>query len=104
MTPSDPNPPKAGGLLARLFGLGQADRVEAKKEAPKEENSAEVHEGRGAGELLPDWDSGTDKEEAVSPPLAIPVKVAEASPPLAIPVTPAPPPSPVVEIPAAPVE
>ena len=104
MTPSDPNPPKAGGLLARLFGLGQAEPVEEKKEAPKEDRSAEAREGAGAEELLPDWDSGIDKEEAVSPPLAIPVKVAEASPPLAIPATPAPPPSPVAEASAAPVE
>ena len=89
MSPSDPNPPKAGGLLARLFGLGQADNPEEKKETAKEPE---------ADEMLPDWDPGSEKEEPVSPPLAIPVKTAEPAPLLAIPVATVAPPPPVTEI------
>ena len=44
MTPSDPNPPKAGGLLARLFGLGQTEEREEKTEPAKDE-------------FMPDWDA-----------------------------------------------
>ena len=99
MTPSDPNPPK-GGLLARLFGLGQTERREEKSETPERANTA-AQEPAGQDEFLPDWDARSENEEPASAPLAIPVKETAASPPLAIPVVPPSPPAPpVIEAPS----
>jgi protein phosphatase len=88
MTPSDPNPPKTGGLLARLFGLSQAEQRAEKVEPPKDE-------------LMPNWDAAdVPNSPPDTPPLAIPVKATETVPPLAIPV--ATPPAPVADAPGSP--